>query len=166
MTYYGDLECPICQDFTLHGGFSELVSKDVREGKVKVVYKAFQTATRDPNVFKDQQVAALAAGQQQKFWHYAELFYHEQGTEDTGYVTENYLQGLAKQVTGLNLSKWESARNDPALANQVAADVATGNKAGVTGTPTLVFTGPKGATAASQAVPSYSDLQQAIQKVQ
>src|ERR1700722_4209431 len=166
MTYYGDLECPICKAFTLQGGFPQLVSKEVRDGKVKVVYKSFETATRDPNVFKNQQVAALAAGQQQKFWDYAELFYHEQGAEDTGYVNEDYLQSLAKQVPGLSLTKWESERNDGALTNQVVADGAQGTKAGVTGTPTLVFSGPKGETAAPEAVPSYSDLQQAIQKVE
>ena len=84
MTYYGDLECPICQDFTLSGGFPQLVSNEVRTGKVQVVYKAFQTATRDPTVFKTQQVAALAAGQQQQFWNFAELFYHEQGQRGLG----------------------------------------------------------------------------------
>ena len=61
MTYYGDLECPVCQAFTLNG-FKELVSKDVRSGKVQVVYKALQTATRDQQTFQLQQVAALAAG--------------------------------------------------------------------------------------------------------
>lgn len=86
MDYYGDLECPICQEFTLQGGLSPLIANEVRQGKVKIVYKAFETATRDPNVFKDQQVAALAAGMQKKFWNFAELFYHEQGEEDTGYV--------------------------------------------------------------------------------
>ena len=165
MTYYADLECPICQEFTLQGGFPQLVANEVRQGKVKVVYKAFETATRDPNVFKDQQVAALAAGQQQKFWNFAELFYREQGTEDSGYVTESYLQNLADQVTGLDKVKWEAARNDSALSSQVAADVAAGNAAGVTGTPTLVFSGPKGQAAASQAVPNYSQLQQLVQKV-
>lgn len=166
MTYYGDLECPTCQAFTLDGGFRELVSRDVRQGKVKIIYKSFETATPDPNVFKTQQVAALAAGEQQKFWNYTDLFYHEQGAEDSGYVTDSFLQGLAQQVPGLNLVKWQSDRNNPALANQVAADVATGKKIGVTGTPTLVFSGPKGQAAAPQAVPSYSDLQQVIKKVQ
>lgn len=166
MTYFGDLECPTCQAFTLSGGFPQLVSNDVRQGKVKIVYKSFETATRDPNVFKTQQVAALAAGEQQKFWNYADLFYREQGAEDSGYVNEAFLQGLAKQVPGLNLVKWQSDRNNPALANQVAADVAAGNKIGVSGTPTLVFSGPKGQAVASQAVPSYSDLQTVIQKVQ
>jgi protein-disulfide isomerase len=166
MTYYGDLECPICQDFTLNGGFPELVSKDVRDGKVKVVYRAFQTATRDPNVFKTQQVAALAAGQQQKFWNYTELFYRQQGQEDTGYVNEAYLTGLAKQIPGLNMNSWQSARNDAALANQVATDQQTGNSLGVSGTPTLVFKGPSGKTATpSASVPSYSQLQQTIKQV-
>jgi protein-disulfide isomerase len=166
MTYYGDLQCPICQDFTLHGGFPQLVSNDVREGKVKVIYKAFQTATRDPNVFSAQQVAALAAGEQQKFWNFTELFYHEQGQEGTGYVTESFLRGLAEQVPGLGLVKWEADRNNPALAGQVAADGASGNAIGVTGTPTLVFSGPKGQAEAPEGVPSYSQLKQTIQKVQ
>jgi protein-disulfide isomerase len=165
MTYYGDLECPICQDFTLNGGFSQLISNEVRSGKVQVVYKAFETATHDPTVFKTQQVAALAAGAQNRFWNYAELFYHEQGQEDTNYVTEAYLQGLAEQIPGLNLTTWEADRNDAALATQVATDVQSGTTAGVQGTPTLVFTGPKGQAATPESVPTYANLQQAIKQV-
>src|SRR5579875_1472418 len=74
MVYYGDLECPICRDFTLFGGFSQLVQNDVRQGKVKVVYKSFCTATcNGPGqaVFNKQQVAAYAAGEQDLFWDYA-----------------------------------------------------------------------------------------------
>ena len=165
MTYYGDLECPICRDFTLNGGFPQLVANEVRQGKVKLQYRAFQTATQNPQTFQTQQVAALAAGKQNKFWHYAELFYRQQGQEDTGYVTDAYLTGLAQQVTGLNLSEWQSARNDPALVSQVQADVAAGTAANVQGTPTLIFTGPKGTASPSQGVPSYSQLQQAINQV-
>jgi protein-disulfide isomerase len=165
MTYYGDLECPICQDFTLNGGFSQLVSNDVRSGKVQVVYRAFKTATLDPTTFQTQHVAALAAGEQERFWNFTELFYHEQGAEDTGYVTESYLEGLAKQIPGLNLLKWQSDRNSAALANQVQADGASGTKIGVSGTPTLIFQGPKGEATPSSSVPSYSQLEQAVKKV-
>jgi protein-disulfide isomerase len=166
MTYFGDLECPVCQAFTLSGGFPQLVAKDVRQGKVQVVYKAFETATHDPTVFKTQQVAALAAGMQNKFWNYTELFYHEQGTEDTSYVTESYLGGLARQIPGLNLTTWESDRNNGSLATQVLSDGQAGTTLGVTGTPTLVFTGPTGKSSSpSSTIPSYSDLQQAIKQV-
>ena len=165
MTYYGDLQCPVCQQFTLNGGLSDLIKNEVRQGKVKIDYKSFQTATQDPNVFKEQQVAALAAGQQKRFWDYAELFYRNQGTENSGYVTESFLQSIAKHIPPLNLPAWESSRNNQALTAEVAADVASGNAKGVSGTPTLIFNGPKGQAVSPQAVPSYSDLQQEINKV-
>jgi protein-disulfide isomerase len=164
LTYYGDLECPICQEFTL-SSFQQLVANEVRSGKVKVDYRAFQTATPDATTFQTQQVAALAAGKQQRFWNFVELFYHEQGQEGSGYVTESYLQGLAKQIPGLNLVNWQADRNDPSLVNQVQADMQSGTAIGVTGTPTLIFKGPHGQATPSQAVPTYAQLQQAIQKV-
>jgi protein-disulfide isomerase len=165
MTYYGDLECPVCEQFTVSGGFPELVAKDIRSGKVKVVYRAFQTATQSPQTFATQQVAALAAGKQNHFWDYTELFYHEQGAEGSGYVTDSYLSGLARQVPGLNISSWSSARNDQALSGQIVSDSQAGRSAGVQGTPTLLFQGPKGQTTAPTGVPSYSDLQSAIKQV-
>jgi protein-disulfide isomerase len=167
MTYYGDLKCPICRDFTLQGGFPQLVANDVRSGKVKVDYKAFCTATcggPDPNEFNTQQVAALAAGKQQKFWQFAELFYRQQGSEQDAYVTESYLTNLANQA-GLNISQWKTDRNDPALLSQVNADQNTARQIGVSGTPTLIFTGPKGQAVAQQAVPTYAQLEQSVKHV-
>jgi len=168
MTYFGDYECPVCQAFTLQGGFPQLVQNEVRQGKVKVVYKSYCTATcngPNPSIFPTQQVAGLAAGKQSKFWQYTELFYREQGQEDTGYVNENYLTSLARQVTGLNLTTWQSDRNDPTLTAQVSSDQTDAKTIGVSGTPTLIFQGPKGQTAPSAAVPSYAQLQQAIKQV-
>lgn len=165
MTYYGDLECPVCQQFTLNGGFPQLVANEVRAGKVQVVYRAFQTATPSPTTFQTQQAAALAAGKQNHFWDFAELFYRQQGQEDTDYVTDSYLSGIAKQIPGLSFSAWQSERTDPTLVSQVQADIQSGNGAHVQGTPTLIFKGPKGTAEPSAGVPSYSDLQQAIKQV-
>ncbi len=168
MTYYGDLKCPVCKDFTLSGGFPQLVANEVRAGKVKVVYDAFCTATcsgPDPNEFPLQQVAALSAGKQEKFWQFAELFYHQQGDETQAYVTNSYLQGLAKQVTGLNLSQWQTDRNDPNLSTQVTTQWNGGKQIGVSGTPTVIFQGPKGQAVPSAAVPTYTQLQSAIKQV-
>jgi len=166
LTYYGDLQCPICRDFTLTGGFAPLVANEVRAGKVKIVYKAFETATRDPSVFRTQQVAALAAGQQQRFWNFTELFYHQQGTEGSNYVTEAYLSGLARQIPGFNLAKWQSDRSSSALATSITTDEQAGTKLGVQGTPSLIMTGPKGtAVPGNGSVPAYADLQAAYKKV-
>jgi protein-disulfide isomerase len=144
MQYFGDLECPICKAFTL-GALPTLVKKYVRTGKMKIEYHSLETATREQETFRDQQVAALAAGKQNLAWYYLELFYHEQGEEDSGYVTESYLQGLAQQVPGLNLPNWSAARNDPALAEQVTRDAQTATQAGFTGTPSFLL-GKTGST--------------------
>ena len=103
LQYFGDLECPICKEFTL-GALPTIIQKWVRTGKLKIEYRSLETATREPEVFKTQQVAALAAGKQNKMWNFIETFYHEQGEEDCGYVNESYLQGIAQQVPGLNLA--------------------------------------------------------------
>jgi protein-disulfide isomerase len=142
--YFGDLECPFCKQFTL-SALPTIIKKYVRTGKVKIEYHSMETATREKETFQTQQVAALAAGKQNLMWNYVELFYHEQGEEGTGYVTESYLQGLAAQVPGLNPSEWSSARNDPAYPNQVIADAQSANQNGFTGTPAFMI-GKSGGT--------------------
>jgi protein-disulfide isomerase len=136
MVYYGDLECPICKDFTL-GALPTLIQKYVRAGKLRIEYRNLETATREPEVFKTQQVAALAAGKQNKGWYYIELFYNQQGEENAEYVTEQYLRTLAEQTPGLNLPAWTSARNDPEFTNTITSDAQAANAAGFTGTPSF-----------------------------
>jgi protein-disulfide isomerase len=138
MQYFGDLECPVCKDFTL-GALPKLIENDVRAGKLKIEYRNLETATREPETFRTQQIAAMAAGKQRKGWDYIELFYHQQGTEDTGYVTEKYLQELAKQVPGLNLATWTSERGSPQFTNVLTADAQAANNAGFTGTPSFLI---------------------------
>jgi len=138
MEYFADLECPICKDFTL-GALPHLIEKYVRKGQMRIDFRSLETATREPETFKTQQVAALAAGKQQKLWYYTELFYHEQGQEGSEYVTEKYLQGLAQQVPGLNLASWSAARNDPQFTNEITADAQAANNAGFTGTPSFLI---------------------------
>jgi protein-disulfide isomerase len=138
LQYFGDLQCPVCKSFTL-GALPSLMQSWVRSGKLKIQYHSMQTATREPATFSTQQVAALAAGKQNLAWHYLELFYHEQGQEGTGYVTESYLQSLAQQVPGLNLAAWTAARSDPALAASITSDAQAANSNGFTGTPSFLL---------------------------
>jgi protein-disulfide isomerase len=137
LVYFGDLECPICKQFTL-GALPQIIQKWVRTGKVRIEYRSLETATREPETFRTQQTAALAAGKQAKMWNYLELFYHEQGEEDSGYVTEAYLQNLARQA-GLNTSKWATDRTNPEFANQLTADAQAANNQGFNGTPSFLI---------------------------
>jgi protein-disulfide isomerase len=167
VTEFGDLQCPVCKDFAL-GAENQLISNDVRSGKVQLVYRSVSTATGngpDPQVFPTQQAAALAAGQQQLGWNYIELFYHEQGAEDTSYVTDAYLNGLGQQVRGLNYNKWLAARKLPSLSAQVTQDQQFASSKGYTSTPTIVVTGPKGTAQPIVGDTDYGSLESAIKSV-
>jgi protein-disulfide isomerase len=171
MTYFGDLQCPYCRAFTLNS-LPQFIQTQVKTGKVKMVYRSVCTATcpdgtaAEQKQFDTQQVAAYAAGKQDKFWNYAELFYHEQRKEDSGYVTEAFLAGLASQIHGLNQSTWLSDRSDPALLARVAADQKLAKAYDVPSTPAVIMQGPKDIEpVAPQSVPTYDQLVAAVRDV-
>lgn len=153
LQYFGDLECPICREFS-EGALKPLIEKYVRAGKLKIEYKNLETATREPETFRTQQIAALAAGKQNKGWYYIELFYHQQGQEDTGYVTEKYLQELARQVPGMNLAKWTADRGNGEFTNTITTDAQAANNSSFTGTPSFLL----GKTGGQMSKLEYSSL--------
>ena len=145
ITEYGDLVCPVCKDFAL-GPEQQIITSLVRTGNAKLVYRGYETASQTANngEYAASQIAARAAGLQQRAWQYILLWYNEQGDETTPYVTDAYMQGLAQQVPGLKLATWQADRNNAALANAVTADGQAATAAGAGGTPAVFFTGSKG----------------------
>jgi protein-disulfide isomerase len=166
MQYFGDLECPFCREFTLTA-LPGIIQNEVRTGKLKLEYKSMETATRNPPVFLKQQSAAYAAGRQNKAWYFIELFYNEQGKEDSGYVTESYLQGLAGQVPGLNLSQWHKDRKEEALEAEVLADEKEAREIGFEGTPSFMLgkTGQKLKPFSSTSLETSSAFEPTIDKL-
>jgi len=166
ITEFGDLVCPVCRAFALSSA-PQLISDDVRAGRVKLVYRGLETAsaTANPGEYVASQVAARAAGLQHREWYYILLWYHEQGSEDTPYVTDNFMQGIAQQIKGLNLTSWEAARNDQSLTNDVTADSQAANAAGFSATPTLTIRGPKGAASPIEGDYPYSAVETEIKSV-
>ncbi|MDQ6816305.1 MAG: DsbA family protein [Actinomycetota bacterium] len=167
VTEFGDLECPNCQQFAL-GAQNTLIAKDIRAGKVKLVFRSLCTATCNgpgQQVFTIQQAAAIAAGNQNRQWDYVELFYNLQQPEGTNYVNDSFLDGLARLIPSLNYSRWLSDRGSLSFASQVTQDqqFAAGN--GWTSTPTIIVSGPKGTAPAIQGVVDYSTLESAIKAV-
>ena len=138
LVFFGDLQCPICRDFSL-GVLPGLVQNYVRAGKLRIEYRSLETATREPETFRKQQIAALAGGSQKKMWYYTELFYHQQGEENSEYVNEEFLSKLASEVPGLEIAKWRSDRNNPAFENTLLTDAQTANNQGLSGTPSFLL---------------------------
>jgi protein-disulfide isomerase len=138
LVYFGDLQCPFCGEFS-RTALSQLIERYVRPGKLRIEYRNLETATHEPETFRTQQIAAMAAGKQNLMWYYLELFYRQQSAENSGYVTEQFLRELARQVPGLNTTAWLAARGNSELATQVTTDAQAANTAGFTGTPSFLI---------------------------
>jgi protein-disulfide isomerase len=59
----------------------------------------------------------------------------------SGGTFESRLAATAGRVPGLDVAAWQACRSDPAKAARVDADIADGDRVGVTGTPTFLVNG-------------------------
>lgn len=104
------------------------------QGKVKVVFKNMPLRFHK---FADPSArAALAAGEQGKFWEFHdELFKVEK-------LNDQVIRDTAVKL-GLDMSRYEADMNSPAIKQRVSKDLSDAQKAGVTGTPTVFINGQR-----------------------
>ena len=108
-------------------------------GKIKFVFHQFPL-TRIHQHAAIAAFAAVAAGQQGKFWEMHNLLYESQ---EAWKETDNFapiLVNFGRQL-GLNLEQFESDINSAKVRSIVLTDVQRGESMGVTGTPTLFLNG-------------------------
>jgi len=122
LQFFGDLQC-IDSRRVMLGALPFLIRHWVRSGELRIVYRSTETDTHDPAEFRGQQIAAMAAGQQEKMWTFVDLFYREQRREFTNYADDDYLEGLAEQ-TGVNLRGWAEDRESDGWAREIESDEA------------------------------------------
>lgn len=138
LTYWGDLQCQHCRDFTT-GHLMELVRDEVQRGILDLRFRPLRTVTRDARGFEVQHAASWAAGRQGRMWEFMEGFFLSQQEANTGYVTDRFLRALADEIPGLDLDQWEEDRR--AHPADLLADAEhDARAAGVAATPGLVLT--------------------------
>lgn len=135
---YGDLQCPICRQFA-EDILPPVVEKQVRAGEVKVAFRNFpiigpQSAPAG--------AAALAAGAQGKGWQFLDLFYHNQGEENSGYADDAFMTAIAEAVGVPNIDKWNQDRKSEKFEVEVEETNEEAERLGLTGTPSLAIRGP------------------------
>lgn len=123
MYEFADLQCPFCREYTVGQGgndpnavFPQIVNKYVKPGKVKIVWRNLTFIGPDSVTAAR---AALAAGQQNRLWDFVDLFYKNQGTENTGYVTDQFIQNIASGVTGLDPNKMKADESSPVIEQEL-----------------------------------------------
>lgn len=135
---FGDLQCPVCKAYA-EGIVPEVIDSKVRSGEAKLDFRNFAFIGEES---VDAAAAAIAAGQQGRGWDFVELFYRNQGTEASGYVTDEFLTAIAAAARVPAIEAWDLARESSRVREQVAAEIAEAEELGLTGTPSFVVEGP------------------------
>lgn len=135
---YGDLQCPVCKAYS-EEVLPTLIEGPVKAGKVKLVFRNF-TIIGPESV--PAGAAALAAGEQGRGWNYLELFYRNQGKENSGYATDEFFTAVAKGAGVKSISRWNEDRKSSQISNAVSETTEEAKKFGFTGTPSFAIKGP------------------------
>jgi len=141
LQFFGDLQCTSSRRVML-GALPFLIRRWVRRGKLQIRFRSLETDTKSAGgwlEFREQQVAALAAGEQEKLWNFIDIFYREQGPEFSGYATEAFLRGVAQEAT-LHPQTWQEDRKPPeSWVPQLNADEALALAKGLNSTPSFLI---------------------------
>lgn len=144
LQFFGDLQCSESRQVML-GALPFLIRHWVRGGDLRLLYRSTKSDTPDWPEFREQQIAAMAAGRQDKLWTFIDLFYREQRREFTLYADDSFLEGIAEQA-GVNLRSWSEDRESETWAGDVESDEILAKTMGVKSTPSFLI-GPTGGTA-------------------
>jgi protein-disulfide isomerase len=135
---YGDLQCPVCKAYS-EEILPPIIEGKVKSGQVKIEFRNFTIIGPES---PPAGAAALAAGAQGRGWYYLELFYRNQGKENSGYVTDEFMEAVAKGAGVKNLAKWNEERKGAKFTNEVQSTTEEAQKFGFTGTPSFAIKGP------------------------
>ena len=89
---FADLQCPYCAEYN-NQALPAVVDKYVKTGKLRYELR-LRSFLGDDSVRAAG--AASAAAKQNKLFQFADLFYHRQGDENTGYVTDDFIRSVAR----------------------------------------------------------------------
>jgi protein-disulfide isomerase len=135
---FGDLQCPVCAAYS-EDVLPEIMETQVRKGNVKIDF-------RNLTIIGPESVgagaAALAAGEQGRGWSFVDLFYRNQGDENSGYADDDaFLRALAKAAGVRNLAKWDAERAE--MTTEVEETSQEAANLGFDGTPSFAIQGPQ-----------------------
>jgi protein-disulfide isomerase len=156
---FGDLQCPVCKGYS-EEVLPQVIENQVQNGEAKIDFRNFTIIGPQST---PAGAAAIAAGEQGRGWNFVELFYRNQGAEDSGYVTDAFLTAIARGAGVPNIAKWNADRKSKRVLNRVAATTAEAEQLGFSGTPSFALEGPGASGTENIGTPSsVGDLESAI----
>jgi protein-disulfide isomerase len=130
---FADLQCPFCAEFAI-GELPQIVDDHVRPGRLRLELRLL--AFIGPDSQRGRQVAHAAA-LQNRMWDYTDLFFRNQGPENSGYATNAFLEQLARQTPGLDTDQLAEDFADPKAETLTRQAERLGRQLQVDGTPSF-----------------------------
>lgn len=121
---FADLQCPYCAQYN-DKAMPAVVKQYVRSGRLQYELRLRSFLGNDSTRAAG---AAAVAAKENRLFQFADLFYRRQGEENTGYVTADFIRGVAEDA-GVDPDAAVRAADDPggqplvAEAEQKAADL-------------------------------------------
>jgi protein-disulfide isomerase len=130
---FADLQCPFCRQYTLQT-LPVLVQDYVRTGKVRMEFRNLSFI--GPDSVKAGRAAA-GATQQNRLWNFADVFYYNQGEENSGYVTSSFLDKIYN-ASGVDAAKASAFAGSAASQAPLGAANTMAQRYSVNSTPSFL----------------------------
>jgi protein-disulfide isomerase len=134
VTEFADLQCPYC-GASAREELPRVVARYVRPGRVKLVFR--NLTFLGPDSLRGARVVAAAA-LQDRMWQMVDLVYRNQGEENSGWVTDEYLRRVAG-AAGVDVARAFAQRGSVAANALLEEAHSMGKAAHVKSTPTFVI---------------------------
>lgn len=158
---FGDLQCPVCKAYS-EETLPRVIKGPVARGRARLEFANFTIIGPEST---PAGAAAIAAGEQGRGWSFVELFYRNQGEENSGYVDDAFLTVIARGAGVPNIPKWNRDRHSARVLSEVAGTTHQAEHLGFTGTPSFALESADTAGTGIEplsTLPSAGDLEAAI----
>jgi protein-disulfide isomerase len=138
---FTDLQCSTCDTYQLDT-VDPLIEEYARSGEARFQLHNYSLGQADVT---QSAYAATAAGDQDREWYFAELFFRNQGEAPSGTVTEEFLNDIGNSITDFDLDTWHSDMASQDVKDRVDADQKLAAEYGLRiEAPSIIVDGPGG----------------------
>jgi protein-disulfide isomerase len=132
---YADLQCPFCARWAVNV-FPGLMRDYVRTGKLRIVWRGL--AFIGPESL-DALRAADAVALQNRLWHLVEIIFRNQGPENGGWVSDDFIRAAARGIPGPDVEKLIADRDSKFVTDAMSRAAAEAGAEGVHTTPSFLI---------------------------
>lgn len=131
---WGDYQCTYCKRF--HATTLDTIKERfIDTGKVQLVFMDFPL-NGDASV--KAAIASHCAGDQDAYWQYHDVLYDNWGGENTGWITDDSLEGFAASIN-LDQETFDACIDSDKYRDRVIESYAYGQSKGIDSTPSFLI---------------------------